>query len=140
MPSFIFEYDDRPILVEIANVSAPEPESKGRLQDASRLGDAAKAAAKKTVEVVQEVSDEAVQSAFNTVYKMAMHTGSLIKSLHDNPYGVDQSALASVEIEFGLKFSGGIESPVIANGEGSINVKLTWEPKPPQPNTLPEGG
>jgi Trypsin-co-occurring domain 1 len=127
---YLFDYEDKPILVEVTALpAAAEDDDQAGVQYANRLTEALKAGAQAAGKGILETTDASVIQAFLTIYKMGQNTGWLIDSLYHNPDNIDQSSLAKVEIEFGLKFNGKAETVVTLGGEASINVRLTWEPK-----------
>ena len=77
-----------------------------------------------------EKSNEALDRAMATIVGMAQRTAELRDSIPDE--------FTQAEIEFGVKLT--IEAGALlarTGGEGSINVKLTWEREKPTTNPNP---
>jgi len=73
-----------------------------------------------TPQDLAKVSDEAMQSAMNTIHQMARRLTTATKDLAIPP--------SKVELEFGLKLTGETGALIAkAGGEAALKVKLTWE-------------
>ena len=109
-----FSDDARPIQVEIsaAPANTQYDSDTGNLRGFGHVEDK-----------IKELSDDALFEAFRTIYKVARKTELLISDLRtdDTPQG-----LASAQVEFGIKFSSGVDAIITSGVDATIKVRLRW--------------
>ena len=108
MPTFTID-DNAPILVEFTDSASYSTEKTMRGMG-QVPGD------------IVERSEQAIDSAMNTIHNMAQRVKAAIDAISDRP--------DTVEVAFGLKLGAGAGALIAnTNTEASINVKMIWERK-----------
>jgi hypothetical protein len=125
MPRWTFEDDNLPILVEVTPISPVDQEDTGGyMGDTSLVEDAIEKVGEVIGGAVTKVSDKAMKDAFDTIFKMAIRTGWLVKDIQQYE---DQQALSGAEVEFSVNFVGEGQATIGKIGaEANMKVKLTW--------------
>jgi hypothetical protein len=116
---YTFDTNLPPLLIEVTPASSAT--------SGEGAGETYRGIFDKAQQAVSAASDEAVKSAFRTVWMMARNTGWMIQDLQQHP---DQQTLKSVSVEFGLNFNGEGQVYVAKGSVGaSISISMTWEAK-----------